>query len=147
MSALRPFTVLVGVDGSAPAVDAVQFAMTLCAEAGKARLHLCTVLLPVQEEMVLHDTSARPARALGAPFAEAPRLKSMPTQAETLAEVLHGDPAEELVRRAAEVRADLIVLGSRRTGPLRDLLAGSLVLRVLDSAPCAVIITPAPLAS
>ncbi len=53
-------------------------------------------------------------------------------------QVLHGDPAEQLVRAALDLQGDLIVLGVRRAGPLHALMSGSLTMRVIDGAPCPV---------
>ena len=141
MSAARPYTVVVGVDGSAPSQDAVRFAMRVVGDAKAARVHLCAVRAAV-EELALHDTSARPARVLDDRFLEQAGAAAKAAGREALTEILHGDPAEVLVKRAAELRADLLVLGTRRAGPLRELMPGSLVLRVLDAAPCPVALVP-----
>ncbi len=52
--------------------------------------------------------------------------------------------AEAIVADAAEWGADLIVLGYQRRGELRTRLFGSVTLRVLQHAPCPVLVTSAP---
>ncbi len=49
------------------------------------------------------------------------------------------DPAEDLVNVAAEVGADLIVIGLRRRSPVGKLILGSNAQRVLLDAPCPVL--------
>jgi len=58
-----------------------------------------------------------------------------------------GTPADELVRVARELQVDFIVLGSRGNSfaqRLRRLLAGSTSRRVLQLAPCPVMVAVAP---
>ena len=49
------------------------------------------------------------------------------------------DPAEDLVNVAAEVEAELIVIGLRRRSPVGKLILGSNAQRVLLDAPCPVL--------
>ena len=49
------------------------------------------------------------------------------------------DPADDLVNVAAEVGADIIVIGLRRRSPVGKLILGSNAQRVLLDAPCPVL--------
>ncbi|HET8981968.1 MAG TPA: universal stress protein, partial [Pedococcus sp.] len=49
------------------------------------------------------------------------------------------DPADDLVNVAAEVNADIIVIGLRRRSPVGKLILGSNAQRVLLDAPCPVL--------
>lgn len=60
--------------------------------------------------------------------------------------VLHGRPATLIVERAAEFRAELVVIGSRGRGPLTSMLLGSVSAEVVDHAPCPVLVVRAPVA-
>jgi nucleotide-binding universal stress UspA family protein len=51
-------------------------------------------------------------------------------------------PAQEIADVARELRADLIVLGTRGHGAVAGLLLGSVVLRLLHVAPCPVVAVP-----
>lgn len=51
-----------------------------------------------------------------------------------------GDPAQEIVSCAREVRADLLVLGTRRLQGAKRFLLGSVSARVVELAPCSVLI-------
>lgn len=50
-----------------------------------------------------------------------------------------GDPADSILDMAAEVDADLIVLGHRGLGRLKTLLLGSVALKVMQHAECSVL--------
>lgn len=51
-----------------------------------------------------------------------------------------GDPAEEIIARAKDQGADLIVVGSRGHGRLAGLLLGSVAQKVIAHAPCPVLV-------
>jgi nucleotide-binding universal stress UspA family protein len=56
---------------------------------------------------------------------------------------LIGKAAEEITAEAAEWGADLIILGPSRRGELASRLRGSVTLKVLQHAPCPVLVTSA----
>ncbi|MDI6907067.1 MAG: universal stress protein [Thermoanaerobacterales bacterium] len=66
------------------------------------------------------------------------KLKERPVRVEKL--VVFGDPAEEIIRYAEEKGYDVVVMGSRGSGPLRGVLLGSVSYKVLNSARCPVLI-------
>jgi nucleotide-binding universal stress UspA family protein len=51
-------------------------------------------------------------------------------------------PAHQIANIARELEADLIVVGTRGHGPIKSLLVGSVVLRLLHVAPCPVVAVP-----
>jgi len=55
-----------------------------------------------------------------------------------------GSPAEVIVSMAEELKVDLIVMGARGFGPLKELLLGSVSHRILTLAPCATLIVNGP---
>jgi nucleotide-binding universal stress UspA family protein len=55
-------------------------------------------------------------------------------------EVIPGRPATVIVDRAREMRADLIVLGSRGHGTIESMVLGSVSAEVVDHAPCPVLV-------
>ena len=61
------------------------------------------------------------------------------------ATVVCGRPASVIVEHALELRADLVVVGSRGRGPFASLLLGSVSAEVVDHAPCPVLVVRAPL--
>ena len=59
--------------------------------------------------------------------------------------VLSGSPANEIVKAATEMGADLVVVGSGSRGLSDTILLGSTAQRVQHSAPCPVLVVrPAP---
>jgi nucleotide-binding universal stress UspA family protein len=49
------------------------------------------------------------------------------------------DPAEDLLKVAEEVSAELIIIGLRRRSPVGKLILGSNAQRILLDAPCPVL--------
>ena len=56
-----------------------------------------------------------------------------------------GPPAEGLLRIAEEAKVDLIVVGARGLGPIRESLFGSVSHRILTHAPCSTLVVKVPL--
>src|SRR4029078_13023893 len=55
-----------------------------------------------------------------------------------------GSPAEIILTTAEQEKTDLIVMGARGLGPIKERLLGSVSHRILTSAPCAKLIVPGP---
>ncbi|MGE3154861.1 MAG: universal stress protein [Nitrospiraceae bacterium] len=55
-----------------------------------------------------------------------------------------GKAADVILALAAEIRPDLIVLGSRGLNPLKELLLGSVSHRIVAHAPCSVLVVNRP---
>jgi nucleotide-binding universal stress UspA family protein len=69
----------------------------------------------------------------------AQELAGVDTQVETI--VRGGTPADQIVRAADELEADLIVIGGRGKGAMEAIVLGSVAYRVLHHAPCPVLVT------
>lgn len=59
-------------------------------------------------------------------------------------DVCEGHAAHEIVQRATELAADLVVIGSRGLGGIRRFLLGSVSQQVMTYAPCSVLIAREP---
>ena len=66
-------------------------------------------------------------------------LRELAPQVDTL--VRSGSPADEIIRAADDLGADLIVVGGRGKGTVGAILMGSVAYRVLSHAPCPVPVT------
>ena len=117
----HPRRIVVGYDGSEPASRALELAADL---AGYGSTLSVVTVLGGQTD---HAT-AQSARE---------QLLSRHVAARYLE--VSGEPAEELVLKAHELGADLIVVGRRSRNPLRRLL-GSVSARVVRRAPCDVLV-------
>ena len=116
-------TILIASDGSASADPALDFAIEL-ARASSASL----VVLAVKPPLPLHAPIPLPEiEEIGGANCIARRLAERARAAgvEVTPRVAHGSPAETIARTARELGVDLIVVGSRGFGPVRELLKGS----------------------
>lgn len=144
MSSERPLVLAVAVDGSAPGVRAVRHALRLCAETPSAELYLVNVQRPLlyveallgpRETLVEHWSGATAHEALRAAREAVERAGRS-----ARVEIVEGEAAEAIVRRAREIGADLILMGTRGLSPLRELALGSVAKGVLELAECPVIV-------
>jgi nucleotide-binding universal stress UspA family protein len=62
----------------------------------------------------------------------------------TTKELRIGSPAKSILSMAEEQKADLIVMGARGLGPIKERLLGSVSHRILTLAPCATLIVNGP---
>lgn len=138
--------ILVPIDGSEPSLQAVQMALRI--------IHLCPAcnltILYVIDRLVLNELtrfSARSGSEVEAELEEQGRRytdlasKEAARQGITAHSETHkGDPFEEIVAAATHLSADLIIMGhTGRRGTTRVLI-GSVTQRVLDYAPCPVLV-------
>jgi nucleotide-binding universal stress UspA family protein len=138
--------ILVPTDFSDAAGDAVQAAMVLARafDAGIELLHVTATvaLLPPPVEVVpfsvlMPDLSKRVAEKL---TEDAKRVQAGGIPCETLSR--EGSPHTEIVRRAIEMPADLIVMGTHGHGGLAHAVLGSVTERVLHRSACPVLVVP-----
>jgi nucleotide-binding universal stress UspA family protein len=129
-------TIVVGYDGSDSARRALGRAAELAGEGEDARIvvvHATRPLYPRPYDMPDQDEEARSEVLLE----EARQLLvARGIEPETRSRV--GGAAEELVGTAAEVEAETIVVGRRRSTAAHML--GSVSSRVVDEAPCDVLV-------
>lgn len=140
--------ILLATDFSEPARHATEHAAAL-ARAFGARLHL----LHVVEEMGYwegFDLRHFPTPEVYEELRESARIAledlreeaAGPEGAETL--VREGKPSLEILRAAAEIPADVIVVGSHGQSGLAETLFGSTAEKVVRKAPCAVLVVRHP---
>lgn len=130
--------ILLPVDGSEPALDAVKYAIRLVNDGLRASF----VLANVQEkthlyEMVLARDEALVERASADAGLTALQSAEALLQAAALPyerEVGWGEPAHLLIDIAERFECDAIVMGTQGHGALRNALRGSVAQTVLDDA-------------
>lgn len=135
-----PRRAVAGIDFSEASVSAAEAA--LCLLPSGAELHLVH-LVPRERQLLEPWMSAREYdrmaqhefRRLRARLGEHPRI--------TLIETIRaGDGARDLLAYAAEIGADLIVVGSHGHGRVSRAVLGSTTTKVLRGATCAVLMVP-----
>jgi nucleotide-binding universal stress UspA family protein len=140
--------IVVGTDGSDRATDAVERAAELAAAVGAAEIHVVSACQPMPNIEL-----ERLRRELPAEFRDVidPEINALNhiALAERAAEKQHvkvvphamvGNAAEAILDVAADVDADLIVVGARGFGPIGRFLRGSVSTRVAHHAWCDVLI-------
>jgi nucleotide-binding universal stress UspA family protein len=147
-------TILVAVDGSAHSDVAVDCAAEL-ALGLNAPLIILHVVASINEGPTRHELEnlARMERNAQtedeilqdygrsvAATAEQRARKKGAQRIEALVEV--GDPATCIVEKASSRNVDLVVLGRRGLGTLTGLVVGSVSYKVIQTARCAVLVTP-----
>ena len=143
--------ILVGIDGSAPSLKAVDFAADLASKYNAELILLKVVgdrppeLDPAVEEYARSEHIPLPEAELTLTMADnildharRQALSSGATQVSV--EPSFGDPAAQIIAAARDHQADLIVIGSRGHGRLAGLLLGSVAQKVVSLACCPVVV-------
>jgi nucleotide-binding universal stress UspA family protein len=141
-------SILVAMDFSPPgkrALDeAIAVARALAARVEVLHVHkfVSSPLPPTMEVAQLSPTAKAVAEAEAALADQVARVRAagLPCDGESR----FGQPGEQIAKRALEIAARYIVIGSHGHGPIRQALLGSTAESVLRQAPCPVLIVPAP---
>ena len=130
--------ILIPVDGSEPALDAVRHALSLYHNGLKASFVLATVqvpvylyelMLPPDADVLERVTGAEGGKAL-ASAEDLFKVAGVPYERE----IGSGDPAQTLIVLARQHGCDAIIMGARGMGALRSTLLGSVSQRVMHEA-------------
>ena len=126
--------ILLAVDGSEHAYAAARLVRSLPLPA-TCRISVVAVLLPryAQQFSVLEEVLKQTKTLLA---------EALPNEVHT--ELLSGDPADQILTYAEAHHPDLIVLGARGRRAAIGVLLGGVAQRVVEYAPCPVLITRAP---
>ena len=138
--------IVVGVDGSAHAVDALRFAV----EESRHRGCPLRVVEVWQQQYIPEDVGADAAALLDEPSRRRAEgllqsqvekaLDGQPAPENMDVQLLTGNPTEVLVQLGRT--ADLLVVGARGRGGFRHLLTGSVATQLVHHAPCPVVVVP-----
>lgn len=135
-------SVVVGADGSPTAAEAVRQAIELVKLTG-GRLHVVTAYKPQQLGSPAKDIDQY-LKSLGSHHVADSLLTNLASQGRAAGvgvetHPMTGAPADAICEVAAEVKADLIVVGNKGMSGVRRVL-GSVPNSVAHQAPCAVLI-------
>lgn len=103
----------------------------LLAQPAKAQLHIVHVVDDDQPEELVRIEKREAERLLSEQVDSMPELRG--TQARSV--VVTGDPFDGILRTAAEIKADLVVMGSHRKHFLLDIFVGTTIERVIRKGP------------
>ena len=146
--------VLIATDGSEQSLKAARYLRSLLDPASLDRITVLAVIRPLAavpfasdfgEEEHVAQQAGDPAgysfqrAAQEAVDRVAMELRDMTPNVET--SVRGGAPADQIIRAADELEADLIVVGGRGKGAVEAIVLGSVAYRVLHHAPCPVLVT------
>jgi nucleotide-binding universal stress UspA family protein len=146
--------VLIATDGSASSIDAARAASTLLRAADHVTLLSVLTEVPGDDAGGFEGSVYSPGEAdaawkaeLAEAGAEIERTAAALTTAQIDKRIEMGDVAGTVCRIAAEIGADVIVVGSHGRGAIERLLLGSVSEQVVRHAPCPVLVVrpkPAP---
>jgi nucleotide-binding universal stress UspA family protein len=146
-----PTTILLATDGSAGAKLACQTAVNI-SDKTSSELHVIYAWLPPRISLYYDlispsyrfetegDAHQKAQEILNTQVASINKLGSEASSHLRMVEPDVGGPDAEIVKLAEELRAGLIVLGSRGLGPLRSALMGSVSDSVVRHAHCSVLV-------
>lgn len=133
-------TILIGYDASPQAEKAFSFGLDLASKYS-ARLLVASVASPPEPpEMVEIQAVLDSAKEYYEGRFVALRQAAAKLGVPLKCQVLVGHPADQIVRLAAELKIDHIVMGHRGRGVIEQWLLGSVARRVLNHAPCTITI-------
>ena len=147
--------VLVATDGSEQSLKAARYLRDLFGTAPE-KITVIAVVRPLaavpfasdfgEEEHAAQQADVDPSsysfhEAARAAVERVAQELSSGTDAQVETMVRGGTPADQIVRAADELEADLIVIGGRGKGAMEAIVLGSVAYRVLHHAPCPVLVT------
>ena len=135
-----PKRILVGFDGSPFAEHAFDMALNLAALAG-ARLAVVSVAtLPEPPGEVETKAALESATEHYESAYENLRRRAEDRGLTLETRILVGHPAEQIIRLAASTHVDLVVVGHRGRSRISEWVSGSVSKRVVNHAPCSVLV-------
>jgi len=128
-------------DGSAPAFKAFELALALAKQNG-SELHLVSVMeidyMPEFVEDVRQETGRAARRFHG--VLQRARALAERSDVKLLTHILTGHPVRDIVKLAAEIEADLLVIGATGHSALYERMIGSRADRIVQLAQCPVLV-------
>jgi nucleotide-binding universal stress UspA family protein len=137
--------ILLAVDESENARRAARYLAKLASELNALDVHVLNVRVPVIEHgelslLLPRERAEQAAREVGQQAVGAIEALLREQSMRCTTEVLLGDVAPSIARRAKELACDAIVIGSRGMTPLQNLVIGSVAIRVVHLSEVPVIV-------
>jgi nucleotide-binding universal stress UspA family protein len=141
---------LLAVDGSDNSYEAVRALKYFSRADQLILLHALNVPRPAYPMMIpevaneLYNTLERSMREDGERLLDRMQSLLSPHAGPTTKQLQIGSPADVIVMTAEHEKVDLIVMGARGVGPIKERVFGSVSHRILTLAPCAKLIVNGP---
>ena len=143
--------VLLATDGSQQSLEAARFLAKFVDPSAVEKITVVAVVRPLAAVPFAHDLEGEQPAGRTEAFALSFRREAQAAAERVAAElqgkaprvdtvVRSGSPADEIVRAADEIEADLIVVGGRGKSAVGAILLGSVAYRVLHHARCPVLV-------
>lgn len=129
-------------DGSAHAFRALALALAI-AKQNKSQLHMvCVEEVPYLPEFVeeVHEATNAVAQRIQGVLQRA-RAMAEAGQVELRTHVVAGHPVRDIVKLAADLEADLLVIGARGHSALYERMIGSRADRIIQLVQCPVLVS------
>lgn len=151
--------VIIATDGSEQSLRAARYLRDLVNPASLERITVVAVVRPLaavpfasdfgEEEVAARQLADAPGGGGGSYSFHRAAQEAVERVAAELVDVTPrvdtvvrgGAPADQIIRAATEMGADLIVIGGRGKGAVEAIVLGSVAYRVLHHAPCPVLVT------
>lgn len=127
---------LVPVDGSRFMPGLVAYSIAMAKKVNCSLSYLYVVDMP----RTAAPAEVEKLKAASMKIPEEGRLKAAEEGVSTSARVEFGPPAETIINLAEREKFDIIMIGSRGYSQLRRLLVGSVADKVMEYAPCPVLV-------
>jgi nucleotide-binding universal stress UspA family protein len=130
--------ILVAFDGSEQAKRALDLGLEI-ADKFSANTVLLGVVdyMPIIDEEYVNNLKRRYEEILSEALVKAQSAKPNLQITEMLTE---GRPADKIIEKARDEKFDMVVMGSRGSGGISEFIRGSVSDKVVDEAPCPVVI-------
>ena len=142
--------ILVAIDGSNLAYESLDYALDLARKYSAEVMVLTVIQMPsdimLEQGAVFTPISSQSYREKLENYHKeilsevAKRAKKSSPQIHFTTKLVEGRPADKIVETAKLESSDLIVIGSRGLGGIKEFFLGSVSDRVADEAPCPVLI-------
>ena len=144
--------ILVAVDGSEPSNDALDYAIDIAEKYGSAEVQLVHVIQNISSIVYTGGAGLEPIwigslsddlEKSGKLILEDAKKKIKEKKAKikkVSTKLLHGNPADEIVKLAKDGKFDLIVIGSRGLSGVKELILGSVSSKVVNHATVPVLV-------
>jgi len=143
--------IILGVDGSSHSTDAIKALAHFAPPEKLTLVHALPLpdldhpmITPALRDKVVKEVEDR-LRQEGEQILEQANAV-LPSHCESVQRIQQiGSPAHVILETARSAHADLIMLGARGFGPLKELVLGSVSHRVVSHAPCATFVVKSPM--